>query len=286
MKHGWPLLLVLLVLAPAAPGAETIRDEAANFENSPPPDAADDWDSVAIPGDRKDIKAHYKTSFADSDPPAVGEVQLIVHPLSSDYAAKSLEHIAAQWADAMEGSIQNPRDLKQGKTTLGGEEAYFRDVQGDYGSGVAHITWYVTRMGKAIYVLHMIRTYRAVGNRELEAEVHVVRLVSLDAIVANVPPDAVEHRLIRRGHRIVAHRLQRVALRDRGHEAPILNRVDAGRIKHAVHNPPDEGPAGDRIGRREGHHGADRIGPLEVGKAATDQLVIQRARVNPHAWPR
>jgi len=176
MGRLWLAFLLLLVAAPAVRADDkTVRDEANNFEIAPPPDAADDWDRMTPAADRKDIKAHYKTEFADTEPRAVGEVQLIVVPLTSNYASKNLENIAALWAVSMEGSIQNPRELKEGKTTLGGEDAYFRDVQGDYGPGIAHITWYITRMGKNIYVLHMIRTFRAVGNMELEEELGQIR---------------------------------------------------------------------------------------------------------------
>jgi len=176
MNKAWPCLLLLLLAVPAALADDkTIRDEASNFEIAPPPDAADDWDVLKPPADRPEIKAHYKTEFADSDPPAYGEVQVIVTPLTTVYAARDLDYIVAKWAEIMEGAIENPRELTEGKTTLGGEEAYYRDVKGDFGSGIAHITWYLTRMGKNIYVLYVLRTYRAVGNMELEDEIGQIR---------------------------------------------------------------------------------------------------------------
>jgi hypothetical protein len=77
----------------------------------------------------------------------------------------------------MEGALTSPRDLKEGKATLGGQEAYFRDVKGDYqaGAGPGHITWYVTRMGKFVYVFYVIRTFKAVGDEGLEGEINAIR---------------------------------------------------------------------------------------------------------------
>jgi len=172
------LLGSLLVGSAAGDDEPTVRNEAANFEISLPPLKAGDWDVLVPPeSDRKDLKAHFRTVFVDTEPLATAEVQVMVYPLNKDMAARQLEAIAAQWATSMEGSLDNPRDLKEEKTTLGGQEAYYRDVKGDLamGSGLGHVTWYITRMGRNAYLLWVIRTHRAVGDESLEGEIAKIR---------------------------------------------------------------------------------------------------------------
>jgi hypothetical protein len=174
------LLLAALLAGPdvvaAGPEDATIRDEASNFEISLPPEKAGDWDKVENK-ERKDIKAHFRTVFTDSEPLATAEVQVILFPINRDLAAKSLESIAKQWSAYMEGSLANPRDIKEEKATLGGQEAYFRDVKGDLvsDSGLGHVTWHVARMGKFVYILHVVRTHKAVGDTGLEEEIAKIR---------------------------------------------------------------------------------------------------------------
>jgi hypothetical protein len=178
--HGGVALLLAALLSGSgvAAGADdiAIRDEASNFEISLPPEKAGDWDKME-PKDRKDIKAHFRTVFTDTEPLATAEVQLILFPINRDLATRSLESIAKQWASSMEGCLANPRDLKEDKATLGGQEAYFRDVKGDLvnDSGLGHVTWHIARMGKSLYVLHVVRTHKAVGDTGLEEEIVKIR---------------------------------------------------------------------------------------------------------------
>jgi hypothetical protein len=180
--RGSRLAALLLAAIPGAPGAAvaadeaTLRDEASNFEISLPPDKAGDWDRIEHK-DRKDIKAHFRTVFADSEPLASAEVQVIVFPLNRDLAANRLDTIANRWSSSMEGCLANPRDLKEDKATLGGQEAYCRDVKGDLvaDSGMGHVTWHLTRMGRNLYVVHVVRTNRAVGDTGLEEEIGKIR---------------------------------------------------------------------------------------------------------------
>lgn len=176
------LLLPALLACPfgataAGTDDKSVRDEAANFEMAVPPEKAGDWDKVPLDEKRKDLKAHFKTEFTDTEPLATAEVQVILFPLKKDLATRGLDAIAGQWAPAMEGSVTNPRDLKEGKTTLGGQEAYFRDVKGDLvaDGGAVHVTWHVTRMGKFVYMVYVVRYYKAVGDEGLEAEIGKVR---------------------------------------------------------------------------------------------------------------
>jgi len=140
-----------------------------------PPEKAGDWDKIKEDPNHKDVKAHFKTEFTGTDPLAFAEVQVIVFPLKKENAARGLDAIAGQWSSAMEGSLANPRDLTEGKATLGGQDAYFRDSKGDYGPGAAQVTWHVTRMGKFVYVFHVIRTYQAVGDKGLDEEIGKIR---------------------------------------------------------------------------------------------------------------
>jgi hypothetical protein len=168
------LLPALLVAALTARAGDdiTVRNESSNFEISLPPEKAGDWDKIEDK-DRADVKAHFRTEFTDTEPLATAEVQVIVHSNDRTLQGRKLESIAAQWASSMEGSLENPREQGESETTLGGQPAYMRDLKGDLvkGSGVGHVTWYLTRMGKFLYVVHVIRTYRAVGDAELEGEI-------------------------------------------------------------------------------------------------------------------
>lgn len=176
------LLLPALLACPFAVTAagtddKSVHDEASNFEMALPPEKAGDWDRMPVAEDRKDLKAHFKTEFTDTEPLATAEVQVILFPLKKDLATRGLDAIAGQWSSVMEGSITNPRDLKEGKTTLGGQEAYFRDVKGDLAAdgGAVHVTWHVARMGKFVYLFYVVRRYKAVGDEGLEAEIGKIR---------------------------------------------------------------------------------------------------------------
>ncbi len=181
MRLSPPALLVATLLActvAAAPADDkSVRDEASNFEMAVPPEKAADWDRVTPDEKRKDIKAHFKTEFTDTEPLAKAEVQVIVFPLRKDLATRALEAIATQWSSLMEGALTSHRDLKEGTTTLGGQEAYFRDVKGDLMTdlGAGHVTWHLARMGKFVYVFHVVRTYKAVGDEGLEEEIAKIR---------------------------------------------------------------------------------------------------------------
>jgi len=179
MRRFLRLALVPALLGGAAAAADdkSVRDEASNFEMAIPPEKATDWDRVPPDDKRKDVKAHFRTEFTDTEPLAAAEVQVILFPLRKDLAGRALEAIAAQWSSLMEGSLTNPRDLKEGKTTLGAQEAYFRDVKGDLMTdlGAGHVTWHLARMGKFLYVFHVVRTYKAVGDEGLEEEIGRIR---------------------------------------------------------------------------------------------------------------
>jgi len=173
----FPVLACLLGTAAAGADDKSIRDETSNFEVAVPPEKAGDWDRMQPDEKRKDVKAHFRTEFTGTEPLAVAEVQVILFPLKKDLATRALESIATQWSSLMEGSLTNHRDLKEGKTTLGGQEAYFRDVKGDLMTdlGAGHVTWHLARMGKFVYVFHVVRTYKAVGDEGLEEEITKIR---------------------------------------------------------------------------------------------------------------
>jgi len=169
-----PLLLLLAVAPAGLAGSDegTVRSEALNFEISMPDSI--DWERGPQP-DNQAVKVLFLTSYADSDPPAVCEVQLLVIPLTKDQVHMKLENLARQWSESLEGAVTNPRELKEEPDKLGDQDAFMRDVKGDYISGIAHITWYLTRMGQYAYVLYAIRTFQAVGDEQLEDEIKEIR---------------------------------------------------------------------------------------------------------------
>ena len=63
------MALALLAAATSAGSDDkSVKDEASNFEIAIPPEKAGDWDKMAIGQDRKDIKAHFRTEFTDTEP--------------------------------------------------------------------------------------------------------------------------------------------------------------------------------------------------------------------------
>ncbi|MHC4547678.1 MAG: hypothetical protein ACYTEZ_02790 [Planctomycetota bacterium] len=175
-----PFLLLVLILVPAglaAPGEKgVVSSEEFNFEISMPPNSID-WENVPPPKDkaRQYVKAHFRTEYADTNPPSSCDVQLIVVPLNKLFARKKLAYAAMKWEASMEANLSNKRDVKEGEGTLGGQKCYYRDVKGEYIAGIGHISWCVARMGNHLYVFHVMRTYKAVGDEALEAEVAEIR---------------------------------------------------------------------------------------------------------------
>jgi len=163
------LLLPSLVLA----GKDSVvRDEEHNFEISMPPNSID-WEKIPLPKDKAlaHIRAHFQTEYADTDPPATCDVNLMVVPLNKHWARQSLAKVAMQWQPQMEGNLANKREVKEGPRKLGGQDCFYRDVKGEFIAGVAHVTWYLGRMGNYLYTIHVFRTYHAVGDDMLEEEV-------------------------------------------------------------------------------------------------------------------
>lgn len=165
------LLLLLFLPSTLFAGKDAlVKDEEHNFEISMPPGSID-WERIPLPKDRPHIRAHFQTEYADTDPPATCDVNLMVNKLTRDWARKSLDRLAMQWQAGMEGNLSKKREVKEGKRKLGGQECYFRDVKGEYIAGVAHVTWYLGKMGNYLYTFHVFRTYHAVGDDQLEDEI-------------------------------------------------------------------------------------------------------------------
>jgi hypothetical protein len=163
VRHA--LLVLLLALCAAADGPAPVGD-GKTFELPVP--AGDEW--LPEKPDR-DAKALLKTEFADSDPKAVAEVRVMVHPLSKALAEKTLEALANDWAAAIESNFPDPTKVEEGASELGGEEAWFRDVRTDW----ARLTWHVARKNEVIFVFHVIRTNKAVDDEDLEKQVALMR---------------------------------------------------------------------------------------------------------------
>lgn len=155
--------LTLFLLASLAVADEP---EPRDFEVVPP---TDEWS--VLPPDRDDVQAYLKTEFADSNPKAIAEVRVMVVKATGTLASKGLDAIASEWATTIESDLGKPLNLAEGKATLGGEEAWFRDLKYE----AAHLTWYLARRGKSLYVLHVFRTNRAVGDATLEEQIARIR---------------------------------------------------------------------------------------------------------------
>jgi hypothetical protein len=166
------LLLLLLPSLVFAGKDSLVRDEEHNFEISMPPNSID-WEKIPLPKDKTmaHIRAHFQTEYADTDPPATCDVNLMVVPLSKLWARMSLREVAMQWQSQMEGNLSNKREVRDGPRKLGGQDCYYRDLKGEFIAGVAHVTWYLGKMGNYLYAIHVFRTYHAVGDDMLEEEI-------------------------------------------------------------------------------------------------------------------
>lgn len=160
MRHVLPVLLLALVAA-----ADPVGD-GKTFELPLPPN--EDWTVGKTEGE---TKALLRTEFAESDPKATAEVRVKVQPLSKGLSEKTLEAVAGDWAAAMESVIPGGRCVSEGKSELGGEEAWSRDVRGDW----ARLTWHVARKNGNVYVFHVLRTNKAMDDADLEAEIAAMR---------------------------------------------------------------------------------------------------------------
>jgi hypothetical protein len=163
MRHALPVLL--LAAAAAADGPKPVGD-GKTFELPVP--EGDEW----IPGQPDgQAKALLRTEFADSDPKATAELRVMTYPLPTALAAKGLDAIARDWAPTIEGPFQSPTKVEEGASELGGEEAWFRDVR----TAWARLTWHLARKNEVLYVFHVIRTNKAVDDKDLEEQLARMR---------------------------------------------------------------------------------------------------------------
>jgi len=140
-----------------------------------PPDSID-WEAMPPPENRQDCKVHLHTEFADTEPLSEADVYVFLTPMTKDFAYRSLDKIGIRyWKQAMEGHLSNPRQERESTDQLGGVDAYGRDVQGDYIAGVHQVTWSIAKNGKFIYTFMVQRSYKAVGDEDLDAEIKAIR---------------------------------------------------------------------------------------------------------------
>ncbi|MGH7163077.1 MAG: hypothetical protein ACREID_06310 [Planctomycetota bacterium] len=166
-----PILLGLALAARAAP-TEAVSSEELNFSIAAPDSI--DWTAQTV-DPKADVKAHFKTVFADTEPQAYGEVRLLVVPLSKNFVKLVAKELAVRWKEALEAHLENPRDRKEAEAKLGGQDAWETELQGDCGPGTHHRTWVITKMGAYAYLLVIDRTFKAIGDEDLEAEIKEVR---------------------------------------------------------------------------------------------------------------
>jgi hypothetical protein len=177
------LPLVLLALGRAA-GADkwdepfVVRDEEHNFEIRTPADCVN-WDAIDPDPAKPQVRALFRSVFADTEPLSYADVYVMVTPTPKGYAKMPLEKVAEKWEGSMLAHLQNPRDRKTSAGKLGqGDktvDCYTIDVQGDYLAGIHQVTWTLALNGKFIYSLYVMRAYQAVGDEEMEAEIAEIR---------------------------------------------------------------------------------------------------------------
>lgn len=163
------LIALLATAAAGLPGREPVSDEKFNFSISLP--GSRDWKAEKA---ENEVKAWFRTEFADSDPVAYADVRLIVQGLTRENAKMPLGQLAAKWKAPLEGHLEHPRDRKEGTGTMGGQECWTVDVKGDYEAGIHQRTWMLARMGVYSYLLIIDRCYRAVGDDQLEGEIQEI----------------------------------------------------------------------------------------------------------------
>jgi hypothetical protein len=152
-------------------GAGVVRDADFNFEITIP---SDKWiETPPSEGQEAHVRAHLHTEYPNTDPLATCDVSLMVVPLTKMSASQSPDEISMQWQPVLD-RLSCPRELKHGETGLGGQDCYYRDVKGEYGTGVGHVTWYLGKMGRYVYILHVFRWREAVGDRQLEQEIREI----------------------------------------------------------------------------------------------------------------
>jgi hypothetical protein len=169
-------LFLPLLLAPAFAGDEgVVKSEEFNFEIRTPKYSVD-WEVKEVDKEREKAgtKCHFRTMFADSDPPTYADIHVSVTPMPKEYLRMGLNKIAKKWSDAMEGHLQNKRERSENAGKLGGQDCWIVDVQGDYIAGVHQRTWMLTKMGKYMYMIYVDRNYKAVGDEDLEDEVQEI----------------------------------------------------------------------------------------------------------------
>jgi hypothetical protein len=168
-------LLVYIALfagrAVAEDGVVDVKDY--NFQISTPPDSID-WEIVEITEEEKKrgLRAHLLTEWADSDPPARADVWVMTWLMNRQLAKLAIENVAAKWKDSMEAHVENARDRKESKETLGGIEGYAVDVTGNHATfgGICRRQYWFVKNGKYLYVIFCDRSYDAVDDEDLDDE--------------------------------------------------------------------------------------------------------------------
>jgi hypothetical protein len=151
-----------------------VKSEEFNFEIRTPEDSVD-WEVKEIDQEKDPTrKAHFRTEFADSDPPTYADVVVSVMPMAAENLRLGLDKIARKWEEAMEGFLDHKRDRTTKAGKLGGQDSWVVDVKGDFGSGIHQRTWLVAKMGKFMYVIHVDRNFKAIGDEVLEEEIQAI----------------------------------------------------------------------------------------------------------------
>ncbi|MHC4930809.1 MAG: hypothetical protein ACYTGV_01280, partial [Planctomycetota bacterium] len=121
----------LLLLASglwALPEEGLVKSEEFNFEIRTPEDSVD-WEvKETDPEKDPNRKAHFRTEFADSDPPTYADVVVSVMPMAAENIRLGLDKIARKWEEAMEGFLDNKRDRTTKAGKLGGQDCWVVDV--------------------------------------------------------------------------------------------------------------------------------------------------------------
>jgi len=152
-----------------------VKSEEFNFEIRAPEDSVD-WEVKELSEEQvaASWQAHLYTEFADSDPPTYSDVVVRVMPMASENIRLGLDKIARKWEEAMEGFLDHKRDRTTKAGKLGDQDCWIVDVKGDFGSGIHQRTWLLAKMGKFMYVIHVDRNFKAIGDELLEEEIQAI----------------------------------------------------------------------------------------------------------------
>ena len=157
----------LLPLPAAAGETRVVRDELLLFEIALPQDL-DAWDLEPITDKSRALKAHFQTVFDDQAGSAA--VRFFASGDGGVAPERGVAPFLERYTEAMEQAVPSPLSRESAKVDLAGIEWTRINLR----SADTHITWWIARRARLVYVLHAIRFRRAVDDEEVEEEIQAI----------------------------------------------------------------------------------------------------------------